>query len=95
MSFAVFLATVITLGASLRFSMALDWTGQNPTPSQLIIYTNAQGGAANAGPAGSPQGQTAPNQPPTGVRALHGEVTTLASQLRAEPALALYRARSR
>ena len=42
-SFAVFLAMVFTLGASFRFSMALDWTGQNLTSSQLIVYTNAQG----------------------------------------------------
>jgi putative ABC transport system permease protein len=78
-SFAVFLAMLITLGASFRFSMALDWTGQNLTASQLIIYTNAQG-------------QTAHSQSQTGVRALHAEVITLASQLRAEPALALYTA---
>ncbi|MGO8886088.1 MAG: hypothetical protein ACLPUO_08365 [Streptosporangiaceae bacterium] len=91
-SFAVFLAMVTTLGASFRFSMALDWTGENLTPSQLIVYTNAQAGAANPGPAGGPPGQTAPNQPPTGVRALHAEVTTLASQLRAKPVLALYTA---
>jgi putative ABC transport system permease protein len=78
-SFAVFLAMLTTLGASFRFSMALDWTGQNLTASQLIIYTNAQGQAAHS-------------QSQTGVRALHAEVTTLASQLRAEPALALYTA---
>ena len=91
-SFAVFLAMVTTLGASFRFSMALDWTGENLTSSQLIIYTNAQGGAANAGPTGSPQGQTGRNQSQTGVRALHAEVTTLASQLHAQPALPLYTA---
>ena len=78
-SFAVFLAMVTTLGASFRFSMALDWTGENLTPSQLIIYTNAQG-------------QTARSQPQAGVRALHAEVTTLASQLRAQPVLPLYTA---
>jgi putative ABC transport system permease protein len=91
-SFAVFLAMVTTLGASFRFSMALDWTGENLTPSQLIIYTSAQGGAASAGPTGSPQGQTARNQRQTGMRALHAEVTALASQLRARPVLPLYTA---
>ena len=75
-SFAVFLAMLFILGASFRFSLALPWTGQNLTSSQLIVYTNAQGGAANAGPAG----------------ALRAEVTALASQLRAQPALALYTA---
>jgi putative ABC transport system permease protein len=78
-SFAVFLAMVTTLGASFRFSMALDWTGENLTPSQLIVYANAPG-------------QTAPSQSQAGVRALHAEVTALASQLRAQPALALYTA---
>jgi putative ABC transport system permease protein len=91
-SFAVFLAMLITLGASFRFSEVLDWTGPNLTASQLIIYANAQGGAANAGPAGRRPGQTAPSQPQTGVRALHAEVTTLASPLRAQPPLALYTA---
>ncbi len=47
-SFAVFLAMVTTLGASFRFSMALDWTGENLTSSQLIVYTNAHGGGATA-----------------------------------------------
>jgi putative ABC transport system permease protein len=69
-SFAVFLAMATTLGASFRFSKALDWTGENLTSSQLIVYT----------------------QPRTGVRALHAEVTTLASQLHARPVLPLYTA---
>jgi putative ABC transport system permease protein len=87
-SFAVFLAMVIILGASFRFSMALDWTGENLTSSQLIVYTNAQGGGANGGP----QGSAAQTQPQTGVRALHAEVTTLASQLRAQEMFPLYTA---
>ncbi len=91
-SFAVFLAMLITLGASFRFSMALDWTGENLTSSQLIVYTSAHGGGANGGPAGGPQGPAAQTQPQTGVRALHAEVTTLASQLRAQGALPLYTA---
>jgi putative ABC transport system permease protein len=68
-SFAVFLAMATTLGASFRFSMALDWTGENLTSSQLIVYTSAQGSAV-----------------------LHSEVTTLASQLRAQRVLPLYTA---
>jgi putative ABC transport system permease protein len=87
-SFAVFLAMVTILGASFRFSMALDWTGANLTSSQLIVYTSAQGGGANGGP----QGPAAPAQPQTGVRALHAEVTTLASQLRAQEVFPLYTA---
>ena len=91
-SFAVFLAMLSTLGASFRFSMALDWTGENLTSSQLIVYTSAHGGGANGGPAGGPQGPAAQTQPQTGVRALHAQVTTLASQLRAQGALPLYTA---
>jgi putative ABC transport system permease protein len=87
-SFAVFLAMATTLGAGFRFSMALDWTGANLTSSQLIVYTNAQGAGANGGP----QGPAAPNQPQTGGRALPAEVTTLASQLRAQEVLPLYTA---
>ena len=49
--------------------MALDWTGENLTSSQLIVYANAQGSVA-----------------------LHSEVTTLASQLRAQGVLPLYTA---
>ncbi|HSS90898.1 MAG TPA: FtsX-like permease family protein [Streptosporangiaceae bacterium] len=91
-SFAVFLAMAITLGASFRFSMALDWTGENLTSSQLIVYTSAYGGGADARPTGGPQGQTAHNQRQAGVRALHPEVTTLASQLRAQGVIPLYTA---
>lgn len=87
-SFAVFLAMLIILGASFRFSMALDWTGPNLTSSQLIVYTNAHGGGANGGP----QGPAAQTRPQTGVRALHAEVTTLASQWRAQGVLPLYTA---
>ena len=47
-SFAVFLTMLITLGASFRFSMALPWTGENLTSSQVIVHTNARGGAGRA-----------------------------------------------
>jgi len=56
-SFAVFLAMLITLGASFRFSMALDWTGENLTSSQLIVYTNAHGGGRTAGLPGALRGR--------------------------------------
>ncbi len=69
-SFAVFLAMVITLGASYRFSLALPWTGPNLTSRQLIVHTSTR----------------------AGTRALHAEVTALASQLHAGPALPLYTA---
>jgi putative ABC transport system permease protein len=91
-SFAVFLAMLFILGASFRFSMALDWTGPNLTSSQLIVYPNEQGSGANSGPTGGPQGPAAQTQPQTGVRALHAEVTTLASQLRAQEVFPLYTA---
>jgi putative ABC transport system permease protein len=91
-SFAVFLAMLFILGASFRFSMALDWTGENLTSSQLIVYPNEQGSGANSGPTGGPQGPAAQTQPQTGVRALHAEVTTLASQLRAQEVFPLYTA---
>jgi putative ABC transport system permease protein len=91
-SFAVFLAMVTIQGASFRFSMALDPTGENLTSSQLIVYTNNHGGGANGGPAGGPQGSAAQTQPQTGVRALHAEVTTLAAQVHARPVLPLYTA---
>ncbi|MGH3397986.1 MAG: FtsX-like permease family protein, partial [Streptosporangiaceae bacterium] len=42
-SFAVFLAMLITLAASFRFSLPLDWTGQNMTSSQLIVHASAPG----------------------------------------------------
>lgn len=44
-SFAVFLAMLITLAASLRFSMALPWTGPNLTSSQLIVHASTPRGA--------------------------------------------------
>jgi len=42
-SFAVFLAMLISIIASVRFSNVLDYTGQNLTPNQLIVYTQQQG----------------------------------------------------
>jgi putative ABC transport system permease protein len=41
-SFAVFLAMLICVVASVRFSNVLDYTGPNLTGSQLIVYTHDQ-----------------------------------------------------
>jgi len=38
-SFAVFLAILVCIIASVRFSNVLDWTGPNLTTSQVIVYT--------------------------------------------------------
>ena len=48
-SFAVFLAVLIAIIASVRFGNVLDYTGQNLTTSQLIVYSQARG--PDAGPA--------------------------------------------
>jgi putative ABC transport system permease protein len=81
-SFAVFLAMLITLIASFRFALVLDWTGENLTSSQFIVYARA----AAAGP-GSGAGQ-----PLTAAQtaALGAEVNTLSAGLRATSVLPLY-----
>jgi putative ABC transport system permease protein len=57
-SFAVFLAMLIGIIASVRFSNVLDYSGQNLSTSQLTMYTQDQG--PNAGPGGGlTPGQTA------------------------------------
>jgi len=48
-SFAVFLAVLIAIIASVRFGNVLDYTGQNLTTSQLIVYSHAQGPDADQG----------------------------------------------
>src|SRR5262249_30575583 len=70
-SFAVFLAMLISIIASVRFSNVLDYTGQNLTPNQLIVYTQQQG--PDAGPG------TAPS--PSQVAALQAKVDGFAAQL--------------
>jgi len=78
-SFAVFLAMLICIIASVRFSNVLDYTGANLTNSQLIIYAHDRG--PDAGP--SPdltQGQ---------VNALHQRVVSFAASLHARPVLTL------
>jgi putative ABC transport system permease protein len=45
----VFLAVLIAIIASVRFGNVLDYTGQNLTTSQLIVYSHAQGPDADQG----------------------------------------------
>ena len=78
-SFAVFLAMLIGIVASVRFSNVLDYTGQNLTSDQLIMYTQDQG--PNAGPGGGlTPGQTA---------ALQAKVDSFAASLHAQYVLPL------
>jgi putative ABC transport system permease protein len=51
-SFAVFLAVLTCIVASVRFSNVLDYTGANLSTSQLIVYTPDGGGFVNGGPNG-------------------------------------------
>ena len=48
-SFAVFLAVLIAIIASVRFGNVLDYTGQNLTTSQLLVYSHAKGPDAGPG----------------------------------------------
>jgi putative ABC transport system permease protein len=78
-SFAVFLAMLICIVASVRFSNVLDYTGQNLTSSQLIVYDQNQG--PNAGPGGGlTPGETA---------ALQSKVDGFAAPLHAKYVLTL------
>lgn len=77
--FAVFLAMLICMVASIRFSDILDWTGPNLTASQLIIYTSYH--PTRAGPG------TAPT--PAQLEVLHAKVDSFAVSLDARAVLAL------
>ena len=79
-TFAVFLAMLIGIVASVRFSNVLDYTGQNLTSDQLIMYTQDQG--PNAGPSGG--GLT-----PGRTAALQAKVDGLAASLHAKYVLPL------
>ena len=79
-SFAVFLAMLIGIVASIRFSNVLDYTGQNLTSEQLIMYTQDQG--PNAGPSGG--GLT-----PGRTAALQAKVDAFAASLHAQYMLPL------
>ena len=77
--FAVFLAMLICMVASIRFSDILDWTGPNLTTSQLIVYTSYY--PTSTGPG------TAPTQ--AQLEALHAKVDSFAGSLDARAVLAL------
>jgi putative ABC transport system permease protein len=78
-SFAVFLAMLICMVASIRFSDVLDWTGPNLTASQLIIYTSYYPTRTGPGTA-STQAQ---------LEVLHAKVDSFAASLDAPAVLAL------
>jgi putative ABC transport system permease protein len=78
-SFAVFLAMLISIIASVRFSNVLDYTGQNLTPNQLIVYTQQQG-PNSVGPQSLTQNQ---------ITALQQKVDTFAATLRPRYVLTL------
>jgi putative ABC transport system permease protein len=88
-AFAVFLAMLITLIASFRFSMVLDWTGENMTSSQFIVHTPDSG--ANGGP-GSGKALSASQQTALQQTALQSEVNAQAAGLHATSVLPLYTA---
>ena len=77
--FAVFLAMLICMVASIRFSDILDWTGPNLTTSQLIVYTSYY--PTSTGPG------TAPTQ--AQLEVLHAKVDSFAGSLDARAVLAL------
>ena len=78
-SFAVFLAMLICIIASVRFSNVLDYTGQNLTTNQLIVYTQEHG--PNAGPSAAPT--------PGQIAALQSKVNSFAASLRPRYVLTL------
>jgi putative ABC transport system permease protein len=78
-SFAVFIAMLTCIVASVRFAKVLDWTGANLTSSQLVVYTHDQA------PNGGPNADLTPAQ----LNALHSQVSTLAAELHAQSVLPL------
>ena len=80
-SFAVFLAVLVCIVASVRFSNDLNWVGPNLSSEQLIVYT----------PYGSEgQGSAPPRLPTSGqLAALHAKVDGFAAALHARSVLAL------
>jgi putative ABC transport system permease protein len=79
-SFAVFLAVLITIFASLRFDDALDYAGPNLSSSQLVIY--APGNDPN-------QGQPGQYTPAGKLAAATAQADAIAAQLHAAPPLEL------
>ena len=80
-SFAVFLAVLVCLIASVRFANALNWVGPNLSSDQLIVYT----------PYGSDGAGYAPPIRPSASQlgALYAKVDGFAAALHARPVLAL------
>ena len=79
-SFAVFIATVAIVVASVRFDDALDYTGTNMAPNQLILYTPTND-LANVQP-GQPT-------PATQLAATRNQADAIAAQLHAPAPLEL------
>jgi len=79
-SFAVFLAVIITIFASVRFDDALDYAAPNLTSHQLIVY--APGNDPN-------QGQTGQSTPAAKLAAAAQEAGAIAAQLHAPAPLEL------
>jgi putative ABC transport system permease protein len=77
--FAVFLAMLICMVASIRFSDILDWTGPNLTTSQLIVYTSRY--PTSTGPGAAPTQAS--------LEVLHAKVDSFAASLDARAVLAL------
>jgi putative ABC transport system permease protein len=79
-SFAVFLATIAIIIASVRFDDALDYTAPNMASNQLILYT----------PGNDPQQyQTGQSTPAARLAATRAEAAALAAQLHATAPLEL------
>jgi putative ABC transport system permease protein len=84
--FATFLAALITIVASVRFSNVLDYAGPNLTSNQLIVYTpDGPYGVPGPGPGGNPA------QPPSqgDLRTEAARVNALAASLHARSVLPL------
>jgi putative ABC transport system permease protein len=85
-SFAVYLATLAVIVASVRFHDSMDYTGPNLTSSQLILYT----------PGNDPtQGQPGQSVPAVKLAAAKAQADSLAAQLHAPAPLELELAVSR
>jgi putative ABC transport system permease protein len=78
-SFAVFLAVLISIIASVRFGNVLDYTGQNLTTSQLLVYST------DRGPDARPRADLDPGQ----LAALRAKVAAFARSLDSRDVLTL------
>ena len=75
-TFAVFLAMLICVVASVRFAKVLDWTGANLSSSQVVVNTSNQGGG-NAAALTSAQLAQLGKQVNSLAASLHGQVLPL------------------